>query len=151
MTLFAAFALLDRDQSYKERTRGIVNGRLATLYEGMGVRLSPDSLRAGYYAEIDLMGWALRRYGSEFAAWLTASHEPIDPVVRLAERAGVVLLHGGGFEGPAWSVRVSLANLDDDCYLEVGAAITRIFDGYVDEWRATTVRLDTMHEERSTT
>jgi aspartate 4-decarboxylase len=135
MTLFAAFALLDRDQSYKDRTRRIVNGRLAKLYEGMGVRLAPDSLRAGYYAEIDLMRWAVRRSGPAFAEWLAASHEPIDPVVRLAERAAVVLLHGGGFDGPAWSVRVSLANLDDDCYLEVGAAITRIFDGYVEEWR----------------
>jgi aspartate 4-decarboxylase len=135
MTLFAAFALLDADQSYKVRTRGIVSGRLAKLYEGMGVRLSPDTLRAGYYAEIDLMGWAQRRYGTEFAAWLTENHEPIDPVVRLAERAGVVLLHGGGFDGPAWSVRVSLANLDDDCYVEVGAAITAVFDGYVEEWR----------------
>jgi aspartate 4-decarboxylase len=136
MTLFATFALLDSDQSYKARTRGIVNGRLAKLYEGMEVRLAPDSLRAGYYAEIDLMGWARRRSGPEFAAWLADVHEPVDPVVRLAGQAGVVLLHGGGFDGPEWSVRVSLANLEDDCYLEVGAAITRIFDGYVEEWRA---------------
>ena len=136
MTLFAIFALLDDDQSYKARTRAIVNHRLARLYEGMGIPLSPDVLRAGYYAEIDLMGWAQRRYGPEFAAWLADAHEPIDPVVRLAEDAGVVLLHGGGFDGPAWSVRVSLANLDDDCYLTVGAAIRRVFDGYVAEWQA---------------
>ena len=57
------------------------------------------------------MSWARHRYGSEFAAWLADANEPIDPVVRLAEEAGVVLLHGGGFDGPAWSVRVSLANL----------------------------------------
>jgi hypothetical protein len=35
-------------------------------------------------------------------------------------------------------VRVSLANLADECYLEVGAAIRRVFDGYVSEWQATT-------------
>ena len=90
------------------------------------------------------MGWARRRYGAEFAAWLADAHEPIDPVVRLAEDAGVVLLHGGGFDGPAWSVRVSLANLDDDCYLTVGARSAQVFDGYVAEWeqasRATGVR-----------
>jgi HSP20 family molecular chaperone IbpA len=33
------------------------------------------------------------------------------------------------------AVRVSLANLDDDCYLEVGAAIALVFDGYVEQWR----------------
>ena len=135
MTLFATFALLDEDESYKTRTRSIVNHRLARLYEGMEVPLSPDALRAGYYAEIDLMGWAQQRYGAGFAAWLGEAHEPIDPVVRLAEEAGVVLLHGGGFDGPQWSVRVSLANLDDDCYLAVGAAIRRVFDGYVAEWQ----------------
>ena len=69
------------------------------------------------------MSWARHRYGPEFAAWLVDDYEPIDPVVRLAEEDGVVLLHGGGFDGPAWSVRVSLANLDDDCYVEVGAAV----------------------------
>jgi aspartate 4-decarboxylase len=92
-------------------------------------------LRAGYYAEIDLMSWARHRYGPEFAAWLVDNYEPIDPVVRLAEEAGIVLLHGGGFDGPAWSVQVSLANLDDDCYVEVGAAVSRIFDHYVECWQ----------------
>jgi aspartate 4-decarboxylase len=134
MTLFAIFALTDEDESYKARTRSIVNHRLARLYEGMEIPLSPDVLRAGYYAEVDLMGWAQRRYGAEFATWLGEAYEPIDPVVRLAEDAGVVLLHGGGFDGPQWSVRVSLANLDDDCYVTVGAAIRRVFDGYVAEW-----------------
>jgi aspartate 4-decarboxylase len=136
MTLFATFALLDEDESYKTRTRSIVNHRLARLYEGMGIPLSPDVLRAGYYAEVDLMGWAQQRYGPEFATWLGDTYEPIDPVVRLAEHAGVVLLHGGGFDGPMWSVRVSLANLDDDCYVAVGAAIRQVFDGYVAEWHA---------------
>ena len=145
MTLFAVFALVDTGrtdkgrsdtgQSYKDRTRRIVNRRLAKLYEGLGVELAVDSLRAGYYAEIDLVRWARHRYGAEFAAWLVDAYLPIDPVVRLAEEEGVVLLHGGGFDGPAWSVRVSLANLDDDCYLEVGAAVSRIFDEYVEQWR----------------
>ncbi|MET0894956.1 MAG: aspartate 4-decarboxylase, partial [Acidimicrobiia bacterium] len=76
MTLFATFALTDDDESYKTRTRAIVNRRLARLYEGMEIPLSPDVLRAGYYAEIDLMGWALERYGTEFASWLGDAHEP---------------------------------------------------------------------------
>ena len=135
MALFAVFALLDTDQSYRNRTREIVTRRLGRLYEGLGIDLPPDTLRAGYYAEIDLMRWARHRHGPEFASWLAAENEPIDLVIRLAEEASVVLLHGGGFDGPVWSVRVSLANLDDDCYLEVGAAISRIFGEYVERWR----------------
>ena len=136
MTLFATFALLDDDESYKARTRSIVNHRLARLYEGMGIPLSPDVLRAGYYAEIDLMGWAataLRRRVRGVAGRRPTNRST--RVVRLAEDAGVVLLHGGGFDGPQWSVRVSLANLEDDCYLTVGAAIRRVFDSYVAEWQ----------------
>jgi aspartate 4-decarboxylase len=136
MTLFATFALLDEDQSYKDRTRSIVNHRLARLHEGMEIPLTPDVLRAGYYAEVDLMRWAQERYGAEFATWLADAHEPIDPVVRLAEDHGVVLLHGGGFDGPVWSVRVSLANLEEDCYVAVGAAIRGVFDQYVSEWKS---------------
>jgi hypothetical protein len=33
---------------------------------------------------------------------------------RLAEDRGIVLLNGGGFEAPQWSMRLSLANLPDE-------------------------------------
>jgi aspartate 4-decarboxylase len=137
MTLFAAFALLDTDHSYKLRTRAIVNQRLANLYEGMDVELPDDPLRAGYYAEIDLMGWARRLHGTEFAHWLAAAHEPIDPIFRLAEEHSVVLLHGGGFDDSAWSVRVSLANLPADEYHRVGAGMRAVIDLYAAEWQGT--------------
>ena len=61
MALFAIFALLDTDQSYRRCTRAIVTRRLAKLYEGLGVVLPLDTLRAGYYAEIDLARWARHR------------------------------------------------------------------------------------------
>ena len=130
MALFAVFALLDLGGDYKTRTREIVTQRLVALYQGLGVALAPDSLRAGYYAEIDLMRWARHRYGPAFVQWMAETFEPVDPVMRLAEDEGVVLLHGGGFSAPVWSVRVSLANLDDAAYTEVGRALTRVFDRY---------------------
>jgi aspartate 4-decarboxylase len=136
MALFAIFALLDTDQSYRKCTREIVTRRLTRLYEGLGIALPHDTLRAGYYAEIDLLRWARHRHGPAFATWLADANDPLDLVVRLASDAGVVLLPGGGFDGPAWSVRVSLANLDDDCYLAVGAAIARALGDYLEVWQA---------------
>jgi aspartate 4-decarboxylase len=136
MALFAIFALLDKDQSYRSCTREIVTRRLARLYEGLGIALPHDTLRAGYYAEIDLLRWARHRHGPDFATWLAAANDPLDLVLRLASDAGVVLLPGGGFDGPAWSVRVSLANLDDDCYLAIGAAIARALGNYLEVWEA---------------
>jgi aspartate 4-decarboxylase len=135
MTLFAASALLDRDDSYKLATRAIIRGRLERLYEGMGIALGDDPLRAGYYTEIDLQIWARQRYGRDFAEWLAENFEPVDPLFRLARQTCIVLLPGAGFDGPAWSVRVSLANLDDDAYLTIGRQLVAIFDEYVAEWR----------------
>jgi aspartate 4-decarboxylase len=134
MTLFAASALLDVDDHYQHATQAIVGHRLARLYDGMELPLPDDPLRAGYYAEVDLMDWAVRRYGSGFASWLGQTYEPVDPIFRLAEQTSIVLLPGGGFDGPQWSVRVSLANLPDDCYAEIGAGLSRIFGEYVEEY-----------------
>jgi aspartate 4-decarboxylase len=136
MTLFAASALIDRDDTYKLATRAIIGRRLTHLYEGMGIALGDDPLRAGYYAEIDLQIWARQRYGADFADWLAANYEPVDPLFRLARQTCIVLLPGAGFDGPAWSVRVSLANLEDDAYYTIGRQLVAIFDEYVAEWRA---------------
>jgi aspartate 4-decarboxylase len=138
MTLFALAALLDTDDAYKRRMQEIVRHRLGLLSEGLGVPLPDDPNRAAYYAELDLMRWADRNYGAGFAAWMAANFEPVDVIFRLAEQESVVLLNGGGFGGPVWSVRVSLANLPDDAYRRIGAAIRRIGAEYVAEYEAAT-------------
>jgi aspartate 4-decarboxylase len=138
MTLFAGAALVDVEDTYRTRTREIVNHRLANLYRGLGIDLPADPLRAGYYAEIDLLVWARRRYEPAFAEWLVGHHDPLDALFHLADEDAIVLLNGGGFDGPEWSVRVSLANLPDEAYLRIGAELATIFDGFQDEYRKAT-------------
>jgi aspartate 4-decarboxylase len=111
MALFALDALLDTAGERKRETRAIVRRRFERLYRGVGLPPPEDALLTHYYATLDIPALARGRYGPGFAAWLLASHEPIDFVVRLAEERGIVLLDGGGFDAPAMSVRVSLANL----------------------------------------
>ncbi len=48
---------------------------------------------------------------------------------------GVVLMNGGGFDGPEWSARVSLANLDYLDYLKIGHHMRTVFEQYVEEWQ----------------
>lgn len=43
---------------------------------------------------------------------------------------GIVLLNGGGFDAPDWSLRISLANLDDDVYEEIGRGVRSIARSY---------------------
>ena len=135
MTLFALSALLDEKDAYKQATRAIIARRLHALTKGMGVTLPEDPLRAAYYAELDLLAWAERHWGKDFADYMRANYEPTDMVFRLAEQGSVVLLNGGGFDGPEWSVRVSLANLPMEAYERIGHWLADLGQEYHQAWR----------------
>jgi aspartate 4-decarboxylase len=134
MSLFALYALLDTDNNYKKQMQSLIASRLTTLWNNTGFQLKPDKLRAGYYTEIDILLWADKLYGSNFAKWLTEHYEPIDFVIRLAKETGIVLLNGGGFDGPEWSVRASLANLDEADYDKIGRHIGAMLEEYASQW-----------------
>jgi aspartate 4-decarboxylase len=136
MALFSLFALLDTANSYKSLCQLIVRRRFKALLEGLGVELPPDEDRASYYVELDIMRWAESAYGADFAKFLQKNYECTDILFRLAEKSGVVLMHGGGFGGPAWSVRVSLANLREETYPKIGEFLRQAAEGYVEEWKA---------------
>lgn len=138
MTLMALMCLLDTQDVYKNKMKSMISDRLDALWKGTGFTLVADPLRVGYYSEIDLMVWGKRIYGQDFCDWLKANHNPIDVVLRLARRTSVVLLNGSGFDGPDWSVRASLANLDESAYLKIGSALRQILDSYYDDYRAAT-------------
>ncbi|QSQ15481.1 aspartate 4-decarboxylase [Myxococcus landrumensis] len=135
MSLFSMFSLLDKDDAYKKRCRRICRERLASLYEGMGIDLPEDPLRTAYYQTLDLEAWARKHIGPDFVEYEQARHDPLDIVLSLARRHGVVLLNGSGFEGPEWSARVSLANLDDDAYPRIGQSLKDIVIRAIREWR----------------
>jgi aspartate 4-decarboxylase len=135
MTLFSLFALLDRDDAYQNRCRQIVQERLAALSKGLGLDIPADPLRVAYYVDLDLAVWGRQVIGEDFAHYVAAHHAPLDLVFDLAKRHGSVLLNGSGFDGPPWSVRVSLANLDASAYEAIGRDLKEMTARAVDEWR----------------
>ena len=136
MGLFSLFALLDTANSYKSLCQLIVRRRYKALWDGLGLTPPPDEDRASYYAELDVMVWAEKYYGRDFMKFLRKNYECTDILFRLAEQSGIVLMHGGGFGGPDWSVRVSLANLPEDTYPKIGQYLREAAAGYVEEWKA---------------
>jgi aspartate 4-decarboxylase len=140
MALFSLFALLDTENRYKKLTQSIIDRRLRKLAAGVNVELWDDPLRAGYYATIDLLNWAKQTYGPEFVEFATRGVHPFDVLFALAERHGTVLLNGSGFAGPDWSVRVSLANLDDAAYEKIGDQLRSLLNGAVERWKASQKR-----------
>jgi len=137
MLLFAAFALMDKENEYKKDCNQLIQHRFSLLWEGLGIKVKADPNRAAYYSEIDIEEWALKNYGKEFVAFLEKNFEPVDIVFRLAEKSSIVLLNGGGFAGPEWSVRVSLANLNDEDYSVIGKELAETMQDYVDAWKST--------------
>jgi aspartate 4-decarboxylase len=135
MALFSLFALLDRDDAYQRRCRQIVRERLDALSKGLGMHIPDDPLRVAYYIDLDLEQWGRQTFGDAFEAYVAAHHQPLDIVLGLARRHGTVLLNGSGFDGPPWSVRVSLANLDAGAYEAIGRDLKAIARQAVDDWR----------------
>ena len=136
MALFALTYLLDAENRYKHLTMEICRRRRDLLWRGLG--LPPphdDPYRAWYYVELDLEVWARKTYGDEFFEYLRDNYEPVDFLFRVAEKSSVVLMDGGGFGGPPWSVRVSLANLSEQEYENIGAFMKEAATEYVEAWR----------------
>lgn len=134
MLLFSAYCLLDTADHYKHETQALIARRLASLTNGMQVHLPEDANRVGYYIELDMLAYARRHWEPAFADFLEANYEPTDILFRLAEQTGIILLNGGGFEGPVWSIRISLANLRDVQYAQIGRSLRAVALQYVDEW-----------------
>jgi len=135
MVLFSLFALLDQDDAYQVRCRELVRQRLAALGRGLDIAIPDDPLRVGYYIDIDLAVWGRAAFGDEFNAYVAAHHNPLDAVIALAKRSGTVLLNGSGFDGPPWSVRISLANLNADAYEAIGRDLKELMSRAFEEWR----------------
>jgi aspartate 4-decarboxylase len=136
MAFFSAFALIDKENKYKQLTKEICRRRQKLLFKGLGLDLSKDPYDAAYYTEFDLLEWAGHYYGTEFEDYFQKNHKPVDVLYRLAEESSIVLLSGGGFQGPEWSIRISLANLNDEAYLKIGEVLHKILEQYVSEWKS---------------
>lgn len=135
MMLFSAFALLDKDDAYKKRCREICHERLAALFRGLGVELKPDALGTAYYQTLDLEAYCRRYIGQDFMDYVQQHRDPLDIVFALARRYGTVLLNGSGFHGPPWSARVSLANLEDEAYPQIGQHLRELVETAVERWK----------------
>ncbi len=136
MTMFSMSELMDTEKVYQKACMDICKRRVDSLLEGLPLDVQPNANFAGYYGTLDFEFWLRKYQGEEMVAWLKKNVHPLDLVYRLAEDHSIVLLNGGGFDAPNWSVRVSFANLADDVYDDIGRAVRAVGRGYVDTFNA---------------
>ncbi|MBU3129566.1 aspartate 4-decarboxylase [Clostridium tagluense] len=134
MAFFSVFAIIDKENKYKQLTKDICRNRKKLLSDGLGLDLQEDPFDASYYTQFDLLEWAGQKYNAEFMKYLQANYKPVDILIRLAEQSSIVLLGSSGFHGPEWAIRISLANLNDESYSEIGKVLHKVLEDYAKEW-----------------
>ncbi|MBW3002205.1 bifunctional aspartate transaminase/aspartate 4-decarboxylase [Candidatus Woesearchaeota archaeon] len=135
MTLFSLFYLMDKKRKYKKSIQSILKTRVKYLYKNLKIPLPKGGEHTYYYALIDLARAAEKKYGKAFAEHLQKNHVIDQFLFKLAKEKATVCLPGEGFAGPKWSLRVSVANLDDKDYIKVGKNISFILKEYFDKWK----------------
>jgi aspartate 4-decarboxylase len=141
MSLFSLSEMMDAEKRYQTACKEIVHRRVWAMIESMALQLSPNPNYDAYYGLIDFEFWARKNIGDEAVEYLKKNIHPLDLAFRLAEVHGIVLLNGGGFEAPDWSLRVSLANLPDEAYEDIGRGVRTIARGYRDAFEASKTAL----------
>jgi len=136
MSLFSVSEMMDSLKEYQHACMDIVHRRALAMLEGLGLTVAPNPLYDAYYGLIDFEFWARKNIGEDAVEYLKAHVHPLDLAFRLAESHGIVLLNGGGFDAPDWSLRVSLANLPDEVYEEIGRGVRSIARGYRQAYEA---------------
>jgi aspartate 4-decarboxylase len=136
MTMFSLCELMDAKKEYQKACMEIVHRRAKAMIEGMGLQVPPNANFDAYYGLVDFEFWARKNIGDDAVEYLKKNVHPLDLAFRLAEDHGIVLLNGGGFEAPDWSLRVSLANLPDEAYEDIGRGVRTIARGYRDAFEA---------------
>jgi aspartate 4-decarboxylase len=136
MSLFSLAEMMDGAKRYQKACMEIVHRRAKAMIEGLGIEVTPNTLYNAYYGLIDFEFFARKNIGEDAVEYLKKNVHPLDLAFRLAEDHGIVLLNGGGFEAPDWSLRVSLANLPDEAYEEIGRGVRAIARGYRDAFEA---------------
>ena len=136
MTMFSLSELMDTKKDYQKACLGICKKRVEATIEGLDIEVGPNEYFDYYYGLIDFEFFARKYLGEDIVKWMKKNVHPLDIVFRLAQDHGIVLLNGGGFAAPDWSVRISFANLEDHVYDDIGRAVRTIARGYRQAYEA---------------
>ena len=111
-----------------------VKARYTALMNALGLPMDDSAQNTRYYTLVDVQSLSENRYGADFAAWLLKSRTEIDFLNDLAAKKGVVLMYGPGFKASYGTVRISLANLNAEDYVEIARRLFELLDDYYSEY-----------------
>lgn len=130
MDMLAMTHLLYDEDDYIRKTNEIVDERYHTLMDGLGLPADESDANSRYYVLVDLASILRTGYDDAFAEWMAENVSDLNFLTELAVQEGVVLMYGPGFDAPAGFIRISLANLDKECYTEIARRLFELTDRY---------------------
>lgn len=134
MALFSLYSLLDTKDEYKKEVIAICRQREKILFDTLGMRQPFAPLDTAYYCEINLKDWIKERYSEPFSDYITSNWTMSELITHLAVHKQLMLLRADAFGSDKWSIRISLANLPTQKYIEVGNRIIEVTDDLHDTW-----------------
>lgn len=127
------YAAKGEEDPYVRLANETVHERYVALMNALGLTPDESASNTQYYTLIDVYGLVEQEYGAEFLQWLKAEKTEVDFLDDLACRKGVVLMYGPGFSAPDGTVRISLANLNTEDYVEIARRLYELLDEYYAE------------------
>lgn len=132
MALMALTHLIhpEGEDPYIKLANETVHSRYEALMQALGLPADESAQNAQYYTLVDVLKIAEKDYNEGFAKWLKESRSEIEFLNDLAEKKGVVLMYGPGFSAPEGTVRISLANLNEQDYVEIARRLQELLSEY---------------------
>ncbi|GAB6098566.1 aspartate 4-decarboxylase [Halanaerocella petrolearia] len=141
MSILSLFELMDHQKEYKQMIENILDHRIQNLYSAFpeDYLYLTGANTTHYYDLINITDLAKEEYGVDFADYLVNNFLGLDFIIKLAAEQAIVCLPGSGFDGPEWTLRVSLANLHSKDYLQIGEAIMDTLNDYYEYYQSLTI------------
>ena len=137
MDLIALTNLTEGEKDpYIEQSNALVRERYLALMEGLRLKADSTDENARYYTLVDINSLIKQNYDEDFAKWKIANKNDIQFLNDLAQKKGVVLMYGPGFEALPGTVRISLANKNKEDYIELARRLYELLDEYHKEYLA---------------
>lgn len=137
MSLIALTNLVEGGKDlYIEQSNELVRQRYITLMSELHLEADASDENASYYTLINVNDLIKRNYDEKFASWKIANKTDIQFLNDLAKKKGVVLMYGPGFDAQPGTVRISLANNNEEDYKELARRLFELLDEYHKEYIA---------------
>ena len=135
MVMFSLFSLMDEEENYKKAMKRLIRRRKAALYRDIPLKPRDDQNDVDYYHVLNMEVLGPQLFEPEFINWLMGRLQPNEFLFALAEKANVVLLPNSGFGDCHPSARVSLANLTEVQYAQIGSSLYELMKEYYAQYQ----------------